>query len=256
MVYIQIALVDKCHAYNGSGRVITPGGSLRSAGSSDDGATPYTSLLSTTGATSPNMAEVERDDQAENFYSYVEVTDLLLNRSSVDDMGSGDDGANRSEENCGNVQPFYSSGSSGGSTSSAGISHNGHSYVVTRRGGEFTCNAANNFPNNEDNNSFLNVSGNYDDEEEEQEDTCSSNGDDSCRFMADFRRDKLGVAAPFSWDSQGWFFLYLPKLLAKKKLTFMFAQRTLLTIGLDKMLLNIYKQTTLSCLMYNVGFEF
>lgn len=189
MLFVQIALVDKCVSYNGnSGRAqvaVTPGSmSLNDSGanieSSSDEIVPYSSLMSS----SPHS--IRNDPQEELFYSYVEVSDLV-NRHDVQ-------GQRPFNSSSSFHQPFYVS-----TSSSSGFSSNNSSGDFASSGVNLT---SNNFRNNDDNYSFLNVSIDEDDEEE----TCSSNGDDSYGFMADFRRDKLGVAAPFSWDSKGRYF--------------------------------------------------
>lgn len=201
MLFVQIALVDKCVSYNGitgRGTVVTPGGSLSSNRSGDDeaGDAPYESLVST--ISSSNTVD---DHPEELFYSFVEVSDLVNRRRREDSVvGVGSEvQVSQSTTSRNNIiqQPLYVSASS---SSSSGFGSSNGEFITSGQ-------KRTHFLNNEDNR-FRNVIANYDDEEGE-DDTCSSNGDDS-RFMADFRGDKLGVAAPFSWDSRG-LCIYLPK---------------------------------------------
>lgn len=193
MLFVQIALVDKCVSYNGiTGRdtVVTPGGSLSSNASGDDGAAPYESLVST--ISSSNTVD---DHPEELFYSFVEVSDLVNRRRREDSVvggGRSEVQVSQSTTSRNSIiqQPLYVSASS---SSSSGFGSSNGEFITSGP-------KSSHFLNNEDN-SFRNVIANYDAEEGE-DDTCSSNGDDS-RFMEDFRGDKLGVAAPFSWDSKG-----------------------------------------------------
>lgn len=241
MVFVQIALVDKCpsfsgnagHYRNASGSFSPPeellmnSSSITTVTSDDEGigsSIPYFHSHHPRGLSSvPGKASISGGETApepapimENFYSFVEVADILKshdNRHHTTSIncgancrgdavvrgGRGSNSQNHSKKF--HPQPFYmSSGVSSGSTSTS-TSGNGSS-ILTRSGYIYSSTNRNHNDYNEDNNSFLNVSGSGSSEEENNNgETCSSNGyDSSSSFIADFRRDKLGHAAPYTWD--------------------------------------------------------